>query len=557
MFGRKNIFYMPAAIVLAAALAGCSVPGTSDGREMPGEETAGGQDITEEGIASGQEMTEEGIAGGWEISGEGSVSGRETTGEGIASGRETVGEGIASGQVTMREDGSAAQAYSEEESHAGETPEESGGEEPNAETDIGSTEPELPVTGTQLSDFVAEGWEILDCVELDFNQDGIVDYVGVQEVPLDKEKDEWWNDLSLRVLFAIASEGQGQYRLDFQDANLIRARTEGGMMGDPFDGIEGEGTSFTTHAEGGSSDKWSESFTYTYRDGTWYLTASEICNGYCWNVDDYRRDDWDSGIRVHKTRGRTVNCCHGEYVFDPGVYELEYEMRLAEPFTIQQASARWWLTQYRATDWEVRDIVRAEGIELPEDRIRKPDNAYYDSGCMDEKYMIYTFGDKENGKEYLALYNRPDRVLSVLAVEEYVADSFGRMEALGIYEEKIYYAIGVKEPIRFWSKYKDRVIDGEDVVGQRVVRMNLDGTEKETIFTYRYPGTNQPVLEEEPPYMSISDFSVSGGEIVLEVYISDEDHPWYRMYTDGSKQRKIGQVSEEFPWEENEEEGSP
>ena len=115
----------------------------------------------------------------------------------------------------------------------------------------------------------------------------------------------------------------------------------------------------------------------------------------------------------------------------------------------------------------------------------------------------------------------------------------------------------VKEPIRFWSKYKDRVIDGEDVVGQRVVRMNLDGTEKETIFTYRYPGTNQPVLEEEPPYMSISDFSVSGGEIVLEVYISDEDHPWYRMNTDGSKQRKIGQVSEEFPWEENEEEGSP
>ena len=43
----------------------------------------------------------------------------------------------------------------------------------------GEQEPELPVTGTQLSDFVAEGWEILDCVELDFNQDGIVDYVGV------------------------------------------------------------------------------------------------------------------------------------------------------------------------------------------------------------------------------------------------------------------------------------------------------------------------------------------------------------------------------------------
>lgn len=176
------------------------------------------------------------------------------------------------------------------------------GEEQQAES-IGSIEPELPATGTKLSDFVAEGWELLDSVELDFNQDGIVDYVGVQEVPLDKKRDEWWNELSLRVLFAIASEGKGQYRLDFQDANLIRARVEGGMAGDPYDGLEGSGTSFTTHAYGGSSDRWSESYTYTYRDGTWYLTASEITDGYADNADYYQKDDWDSGIRICKKRG--------------------------------------------------------------------------------------------------------------------------------------------------------------------------------------------------------------------------------------------------------------
>lgn len=43
---------------------------------------------------------------------------------------------------------------------------------------------------------------------------------------------------------------------------------------------------------------------------------------------------------------------------------------------------------------------------------------------------------------------------------------------------------------------------------------------------------------------------ISGDEIVLEVYIGDEDHPYYRMNVDGSELRKIGQVSDEFPWEE-------
>lgn len=464
----------------------------------------------------------------------------------------------------------AADISSEENSAAQETPqdsnlpvavslsEEDAGEESDAEGDLGSIEPELPATGTQLSDFVAEGWELMDSVELDFNEDGIIDYVGVQEVPLDKNKDGWQNDLSLRVLFAIASDGEGQYRLDFQDANLIRARTEGGMMGDPYNGIEGEGRSFTTHTWGGSSDKWTESYTYTYRDGTWYLTASEDCYGYCGNVDDYRRNDWDSGIHIRKTRGRTVNCCRGEWVFDPGVYELEYEMRLDEPLTLYQASRRWWLTLDRIRDREVRDIVIAEGIDLSEDRIEElVERIYYDSDCMDENYVLGTFCDEEGGKSYLALYNWQDKSLAVLAQADVCGEwtfSIDNM-GIGIYRDKIYYTEDIIETVRYNYTFKEETgIEEEDwVVGQKLFRMNLDGTEKETIFTYRYPGMDQPILEKHPPYsISIYDVSISGGEIVFGVYISDEDCPYYRMNVDGSEQRKIGQVSHEFPWEEEE-----
>lgn len=431
------------------------------------------------------------------------------------------------------------------------SPEE--GEELQAEN-IGSTEPELPAAGTQLSDFAAEGWEIMDSVELDFNEDGIVDYVGVQEVPLDKEKDGWQNTLSLRILFAIASDGEGQYHLDFQDANLIRARTEGGMMGDPFGGIKGSGTSFTTYAIGGSSDKWSESRTYTYREGTWYLTASEDSSGFAWNVDDYQKDDWDSGIRICKTRGNTRNCCVGEIIHEPEVYELEYEMHLDEPLTLYQASRQWWLAADRITDWEVRDIVFAEGIELSKDRIRMPGKAYYGpgSGATDENYALYIFADEESEKEYLALYSWQDEILAVLAEEDFLMSTLYNTDIIGLYRDKIYYSTGIMETISYKSTWdgETRIIEDKDIIGQKVIRMNLDGTEKETIFTYMYPGTDQPVLEDKPPYLDIGNVHISGGEIVLEVYIGDEDNPYYRMNVDGSELRKIGQVSDEFPWEE-------
>ncbi len=421
-------------------------------------------------------------------------------------------------------------------------------DEEQQEEYIGSIEPELPATGMQLADFVVEGWEIMDSVELDFNEDGIVDYVGVQEVPLDKERDEWWNELSLRILFAIASDGEGQYRLDFQDANLIRARTEGGMMGDPYDGIEGSGTSFTTYASGGSSDKWSESRTYTYRAGTWYLTASEDSSGYEWNVDNYQKDDWDSGIRICKIRGRTVNCGDGLFYYDPGVYELEYEMRLDEPLTLYQASRRWWLAADRITDWEVRDIVVAEGIELPEDKVRKP--GAYHSGSIDENYGFYIFLDQESEKEYLALYSWQDKTLAALAEEDFYDAYIDNINILGLYKDKIYYSVGIVETISYKSTWREEtyIIEDKHDIGQKVVRMNLDGTEKETIFTYMYPGTDQPVLEERPPYMSI-DAKISGGEIVLEVYIGDF-YSYYRMNVDGSELQEMGQFPAEFPWEE-------
>ena len=57
--------------------------------------------------------------------------------------------------------------------------------------------PQLPKTGSKLVDFVPEGWEISDSAVLDFNEDGIFDYIGL----LETDSSTYWDT---RILFAIA-----------------------------------------------------------------------------------------------------------------------------------------------------------------------------------------------------------------------------------------------------------------------------------------------------------------------------------------------------------------
>lgn len=406
--------------------------------------------------------------------------------------------------------------------------------------------PTLPATGCELSDFVAGGWELLDSVELDYNGDGVTDYVGVLQAA-DQEIDGYWYYSSgFRILFAIASEGPGQYRLDFQDENLIRTREEGGVYGDPYEPLTAEGTSFTTHAFGGSAWKWSEAYTYTYREGTWYLTRSETDYGYGPYTTDYTRNDWERGIRTQKKRSTEFSDMEQYWEEDvpegEEVYDLEYEMRLDEPLTLYQAGKRWWLAPDRVTDWEVRRIVLAEGIELLQEMIKSPEKVSHGNYC-DENCVLYTFscgGQDNQWKHYLAMYRWQDKSLYVLAEE----DSY--INGVEVYGDRIYYSTEVIKHIayKFVVKGESIVREEDEGIGVHLNRINMDGTGKEIIFEYLYPGANQQLLESEPPYMSLI-MDISGGEVVIEVYIGSDPHPVYRMNVDGSNLRQIGQIPKE------------
>ncbi|MDE7222758.1 MAG: hypothetical protein K2O34_03120, partial [Acetatifactor sp.] len=468
---------------------------------------------------------------------------------------------ITESSESQSEEGTLELSADDVEELSADWPKGSAAEQSESEAEQTASEPEkyivptLPDTGQELSDFVAEGWELLDSVELDFNKDGIMDYVGVQEVPPDKEQEEWRYPPSPRILFAIVSDGPGQYRLDFRDENLIRTIDEGGTFGDPYEPLTAEGTSFTTHAYGGNAWKLSEEYTYTYRDENWYLTRLEYFYSYLGPyITEYVLYDWEKGVHTRMKRSEETDDIEriwAEYdnLEDYTEYDLEYEMKLDEPFTLYQVSKRWPMAQDRlidrVTDWEVREIVLEEGIELSPEMIRMPEKAY-PILYRNEDCMLYTFSNTEQDDPecYLAIYRWQDKSLTVLIA----GDGKSGMGNCEIYRDKIYYSTAVIKHIAYRSVEdgETSIKEGDRLIGRRLNRMNLDGTEEETIFEYLYPGTDQQLLPAPPPYMGLMT-DISGGEIVVEVYIHNdgEPHPVYRMDVDGSNLRQIGQIPKE------------
>ena len=506
-----------------------------NGRAEGGTANAG----TDRGAGNGTAETEadtaspEGLPGGADERPE--QKGAGTGGkEGFASGEGAVpGEAPASGEGAVPGEAPA----SGEGSVPGKAP-ASGKESVPGET------PQLPAKASNLAAFAPEGWALIDSVELDFNQDGIPDYVGVLEAAGIEGEEGWTYQDAPRILFAAAGDGAEGYRLDFQDINLIRTRAEGGVFGDPYEPLTAEGASFTTHAYGGSAWRWSEDYTYTYRGGAWYLTASETIYGYGSYITSYSRDDWDSGKGIRKERSSEFSDMEenweGVEDWDSEKYDLEYELPLDEPLTLEQAGNRWWLAKDRVTDWEVASVTCAAGVELSEEQVERPGEAYLE--YCDEDCALYSFSNGESGLSYLAMYRWEDRTLSVLAQEE---DAINQPE---LYEGKIYYATDIVEPVKYRTAQdgEAQTAEEEDTVGVRLNRIAPEGTGKETIFTYRYPEEDQEIRENQIPYLALI-YEISGDEIVAEVYIGDKPHPFYRMKTDGSGAKKIGQVPMAVP----------
>ena len=397
---------------------------------------------------------------------------------------------------------------------------------------LASRDPVLPQTGTGLSDFVPVGYQLLDQVELDFNEDGLMDYVAVLDCP---------RELSLRprILFAAAGRPEGGYRLDFQDKNLIRARSEGGVFGDPYVPLTGQDTAkgwtFGIHAYGGSAWKWSEDKYFRYEAGVWYLIYEEDTYGYGPYTTSHSINDYEKGVGIREERDDSLEGDafeEWEKMWEEGqepAWDLSYQIALDPAITLQQASARWWLAPDRISELPVKNIAVRDGIALGEESVPDPVARGTYIADNDEEHILYTFHYED--MTYLALYEYETEQISVVAFEKQVTDPF-------LYQGRIYYEQEIEENVHYQSG------DKEDTVGVRLYSAALDGEDRQQVFEYRVLENTDEILEERLPYLALI-CEAGGNELVVEVYVSGRPHPFYRMKTDGSDRQLIGHVPNE------------
>lgn len=156
-----------------------------------------------------------------------------------------------------------------------------------AESGAGGRKTQAPsrARGSQtLEDVIPEDWTELRGydgepvrVAGDLNKDGIKDAATVIEkaAPAGEEAPE-------RALLIAFGKPDGSYKLSvIADGVLLRA-DEGGVWGDPFDGLEINRGSLVVSEYGGSNWRWYNRYRFRYQDGDWFLigmTSGTYFNG--------------------------------------------------------------------------------------------------------------------------------------------------------------------------------------------------------------------------------------------------------------------------------------
>jgi hypothetical protein len=129
----------------------------------------------------------------------------------------------------------------------------------------------------EVKPFVEKGMQAIAVESGDLNGDGTKDYVLVLSKPrVETEQFDEAGEANRPTLILIR-DASGKLSLAASNDRVAYCRSCGGVFGDPFQGVEIKGMSFTVSNYGGSSDRWTDDFTFAYsrRDHTWQLTRVE------------------------------------------------------------------------------------------------------------------------------------------------------------------------------------------------------------------------------------------------------------------------------------------
>ena len=296
------------------------------------------------------------------------------------------------------------------------------------------TMPYLNDLGDTIESYVPKGWQLLDSIDLDFNDDGTMDKVGVIEKNYeDKDYDAWYYP---RILFALRGS-ESSYVLDFEDINLVRHAREGGVFGDPYLPLTTDGKDFEINTFGGSAWKWSERSKFTYIDGVWYLREKEETYGYGPYTTDYSLDYYDQGYGIRKHNHQDAHSIESGDFED---YDLEFKVMLNEMETLASYSENWWLSTDRLGQLHLSDLYITEGVSpLDYDEVIKVLNDPYNIKDMTQDYIIFQVISDEKQKEHILRYDRRSGNVNILLDADKISNFYEVFMQVKLGDDGLYY----------------------------------------------------------------------------------------------------------------------
>ena len=130
-------------------------------------------------------------------------------------------------------------------------------------------QPEPPVLPAPVKALIPSKSKVLDAASADLNGDDLPDHVVVAEDGTDADAED-----PARSVFVIQQNAAGKFTIAARSDRAVIAKSSGGAMGDPFDGISAKKKEFTLTHFGGRREKWTASYTFGYSriDQAWQLT---------------------------------------------------------------------------------------------------------------------------------------------------------------------------------------------------------------------------------------------------------------------------------------------
>ena len=127
----------------------------------------------------------------------------------------------------------------------------------------------------ELRPFVETGTKAIRLAKADLDRDGREDAILVLERLAQTSEDGL--EEHQRPLLVVIRQADGRMRVAKRNDRLVMCSGCGGVMGDPFQGIEAGPGTFTVSHYGGSAWRWTEDYRFNWsrKDRTWQLVRVE------------------------------------------------------------------------------------------------------------------------------------------------------------------------------------------------------------------------------------------------------------------------------------------